>query len=92
MYGKANFVSLFTQLHIKYTNFNILFYLFVKGDCVEAEKKFQQAMDIRKRYPNKRDYFLAFFCQSYGWNQGAQGKFVNAIKWDLVLYSRLKLK
>lgn len=37
-------------------------------------------MDIRKRYPKKRDYFLAFLCQSYGWNQGAQGQFVNAIK------------
>ncbi|XP_065926663.1 uncharacterized protein [Magallana gigas] len=52
----------------------------IKGDCVEAEKKFQEAMDIRKRFPNKRDYFLAFLCQSYGWNQGAQGQFVNAIK------------
>lgn len=37
-------------------------------------------MDIRKRDPKKRDYFLAFLCQSYGWNQGAQGQFVNAIK------------
>lgn len=51
-----------------------------QGDCVQAEKKFQRAMDIRKRYPNKRDYFFAFLCQSYGWNQGAQGKYINALK------------
>lgn len=52
----------------------------LKGECVQAESKFQRAMDIRRRYPNKRDYHFAFLCQSYGWNQGAQGKYVNALK------------
>lgn len=62
----------------------------LKGDCVQAESKFQRAMDIRRRYPKKRDYHFAFLCQSYGWNQGAQGKYVNALKSDLTLFSYIK--
>ncbi|XP_062617186.1 uncharacterized protein LOC134278901 isoform X2 [Saccostrea cucullata] len=52
----------------------------IKGDCVKAEEKFQKAMAIRRQHPDKRDYFLALLCQSYGWNLGSQGKFVDAIR------------
>ncbi|XP_078322375.1 uncharacterized protein LOC111103902 isoform X3 [Crassostrea virginica] len=50
----------------------------IKGDYVRAEERFQRAMDIRRRHSKKRDYFMALLCQSYGWNLGCQGKFVQA--------------
>ncbi|XP_062617214.1 uncharacterized protein LOC134278918 [Saccostrea cucullata] len=52
----------------------------IKGDYLGAEEKFQKAIKIRRQFPEKRDYFLALLCQSYGWNLGSQGKFMDAIR------------
>ena len=54
----------------------------LQGDYVHAEERFQRAMEIRRRHPNKRDYFMALLCQSYGWNLGSQGKFVQALRYE----------
>ncbi|XP_048765483.2 uncharacterized protein LOC130046267 isoform X1 [Ostrea edulis] len=52
----------------------------IKGDYAQAEEKFKTAMEIRQRHPERRDYYFALLCQSYGWNLGSQGKFVDAIR------------
>ncbi|XP_061178783.1 uncharacterized protein LOC133187430 [Saccostrea echinata] len=52
----------------------------IKGNYDEGEDMFRVAFELRKRHPERRDFYLAHLCQSYGWNLGCQGKFTESFR------------